>query len=86
MIRSAKAVTSLQESEDAFIRELPMLLRDHEGKWVAYHGICRLTVADSKCNAYAECYQTGLTDDEFLVRCIEPLQEETIFGPEQQYG
>lgn len=86
MIDSAKTAASLQESEDAFVRELPSLLRDHEGKWIAYHGFRRVTVAGTKAEAYAECYRQGLCDDDFLVRCIEPPLEEMILGPDAQTG
>jgi hypothetical protein len=84
MIRNAKTLASLEEAEDAFLRELPVLLRDHEGKWAAYYGVDRVALADTKSAAYTECNRQGLADEDFLVRCIEPPLDEVTFGPDSQ--
>lgn len=84
MFPSTEKIAALQQSEDAFLRELPSLLLEHEGRWAAYHDARRVTVANTKCEAYSECYQRGLTDDEFLVRCIEPPLDEITLGPDAQ--
>ena len=63
----------IAQSVSAFRRELPSLLKDHYGEWVAYHGDRRLGFNRSKTQLYQECLRQGLKRGEFLVECVEPV-------------
>lgn len=83
MIRRSDVRTLLNQSDEAFARELPALLSEHLGKWIGYHGMERVSIENTKAEAYAACRRRGLGDEEFLVRCIEePLEEDIIIGPD----
>lgn len=83
MIRRSDTTTILNQSDEAFARDLPVLLNDHFGRWVGYHGMERVSIEHSKADAYAACRRRGLEDEEFLVRCIEePLVEDLVIGPD----
>jgi hypothetical protein len=83
MIQRSNTTTLLNQSDEAFARELPTLLSDHFRKWVGYHGTERVSIERTKAEAYAACRRRGLEDEEFLVRCIEePLDEDLVIGPD----
>lgn len=83
MLQSSDLTALLEQSEQAFLRELPTLLRDRQGEWVAYHGVERVAVERTKAEVYGACRRHGLRDEEFLVRCIEePLEGEIFIGPD----
>ena len=83
MIRRSDTTKLLNESERAFVQALPALLSDHQGKWVGYHGMERVSIERTKAEAYAACRRRRLEDDEFLVRCIEePLDDDLVVGPD----
>jgi hypothetical protein len=48
------------------------LLKDRLGWWVAYHGNERHGFARKEIDLYEECFRRGLTDDQFVVRCVMP--------------
>jgi hypothetical protein len=68
------------EGEAAFLKDLPSLLAEYPGNWVAYCGARQIGVARTKAEAYQACYAHGLKEDEFLVRCVEPRAEEDVIG------
>lgn len=83
MIRRSDTTMLLNQSDEAFAQELPVLLKDHFGKWAGYHGAERVSIEQTKAEAYAACRRRGLEDEEFLVRCIEePLEEDLVIGPD----
>jgi hypothetical protein len=69
---------------EAFSRELPQLLKDHPGKWVAYHGTERLGVADDDIVLYEMGRRHGLSPVEMLVIGIDPEADQVplIHEPE----
>ena len=69
-----------QRALRAFERELPQLWEERPGQWVAYRGEERLGFAKQKLELYQRCFDQGLTRDEFVIFCIEPLETEIIFG------
>jgi len=56
-------------------RDLPELLKEHPGKWVAYFGTERICLGETKRELIEKCVQRGLKDDEFLVRAIAPQSD-----------
>jgi hypothetical protein len=62
----------VQRSQASFRRDLPSLLQTHYRQWVAYHGDERIGFAATETELYQRCFRAGLTDDEFVVRSIEP--------------
>jgi hypothetical protein len=61
-----------QRSHGAYTRELPELLKQHHGQWVAYHGDQRLGFSRSKAKLIKECLRRGVPDEEFGVFLVEP--------------
>jgi hypothetical protein len=59
-------------SRQAFRDELPQLLREHAGQWVAYHRKQCLGFSTSQRALYKECLDRGFSLDEVLVCSIEP--------------
>src|SRR4051794_15607842 len=68
-------------AEDAFRLDLPQLLKERPGQWVAYHGHQRLDFAATKPQLYQECVNRGLQPEEFHILSIEPEMGELMFGP-----
>src|SRR5260370_15296884 len=62
----------IQRGQAAFRRDLPELMKTHEGQWVAYHGDQRIGFARSKFKLVQECLRRGIPDEEFVVRGIAP--------------
>ncbi len=60
------------KSQAAFRRDLPELLKERSGQWVAYHGDTQIGFADSDATLCQQCLARGLTWDQFVVRSIEP--------------
>jgi hypothetical protein len=60
----------IARSEEAFYRDLPVLLRAHEGEWVAYHGEERLGFGGTQAELYRRCHSVGLRSDEFIVHQV----------------
>jgi hypothetical protein len=62
----------IAQSQAAFRRDLPQLLKERPGQYVAYHGDTRVGFADSDAVLCQQCLARGLTWDQFVVRSIEP--------------
>src|SRR5690242_12347504 len=62
----------MERSQAAFRRDLPQLLQERPGQWVAYHGDVRIGFGSSKRVLYQECLRQGLPIGDFAVRSIEP--------------
>jgi hypothetical protein len=62
----------ISRGQEAFRRDLPQLLKERPGQWVAYHGDERIGFDSSKRALCQECLRQGLAPDVFVVRSIEP--------------
>ncbi len=62
----------IHQALKAFLRDLPQLLRQRQGHWVAYYGDKSLGFGTSKTALYQECLRQGYPHEEVLVRRIEP--------------
>ncbi|HKI31520.1 MAG TPA: hypothetical protein VKA46_06605 [Gemmataceae bacterium] len=58
------------QSEQAFRRALPELLKRHHRKWAAYHGDECLGIAPTQTELWERCTGRGLKPGEFTVRFI----------------
>jgi hypothetical protein len=70
----------LVTAERAFRDQLPNLLHSHAGQWIAYHGTEVIGIGAKKADVYRTTRERGLRTEDVLVRCIEPLVEELVFG------
>ncbi|HKI33333.1 MAG TPA: enoyl-CoA hydratase [Gemmataceae bacterium] len=68
-------------AELAFRRDLPGLLQERPGAWVAYHGDRRIGIAATDLELYKECARQGLPDDECLVFPIELEPPDEVDSP-----
>ena len=71
-----------QQALRAFERDLPRLWAERPGQWVAYHGEHLLGFAAEQHDLYHQCFAQGLTREEFVAFCIEPLETEIWLGPD----
>lgn len=71
----------IQESINAFRRDLPELLKTHKGKWVAYHGDEQVSFGRTQTGLYQICFRRGLTRDDFVVGFVEP----GAFDPDEEF-
>src|SRR3954454_1707032 len=71
----------IAEALQAFRTQLPQLLREAPGQWVAYQGSERIDIAPTKAALYQLCLGRGLRRGDFLVRSIEPTLDEVVVGP-----
>jgi len=71
-----------QLSLATFERELPALLIERPGEWVAYRGDQRLGIARTRTELHRQCVGHGMHVDEFLICCIEPYEDEYWMGVE----
>jgi hypothetical protein len=62
----------VEQAQQAFSRDLPHLLRERPGQWVAYHGDRQIGFAEAQLKLYQECLRQGIDEEEFVVLCIEP--------------
>ena len=65
-----------------FKRDLPRLLRQAPGKWVAYRGEECLGIASDFRKLYTVADRRGLKDDEFVIRHIEEWDPDEV-DPEE---
>jgi hypothetical protein len=70
-----------QQARQAFARELPALLVDRLGQWVAFHGIRRICCALHTGEIRQVCARQGLSYDEVTIFEIVPPDEEMVLGP-----
>ncbi len=61
----------IARSLNAFRRDLPALLENHNGQWVAYHGDERIGFGRTQTELYQECVRRGLQRDEFFVCSVD---------------
>ena len=59
-------------------RDLPALLSEHPGQFVAYCGEVRIAIRTTATELVEMCMQRGLKDDEFLLEAIIPEDESVI--------
>ncbi len=71
----------IEQAWVGFRRDLPQLLRERPGQWVAYHGDKQIGFAKTDLELHRERSRRGIEEDEFLVLCIEPEVEGIIMGP-----
>src|SRR5438128_2039878 len=57
----------IAQAMDAFYRDLPQLLKDHDRQWVAYHGDQRVGFGRTQTALYQRCLRDGIQPDEFMV-------------------
>jgi hypothetical protein len=74
---------------ETFSGDWPALLREHNGKWVAYHGAERLGISDDDLALYELGRQSGLSPRSMLVIGIDPeadqipvIHEHQLISPE----
>lgn len=60
-------------SWETFCRELPRLLQDAPGQWVAFHSERQMALGTSKREVYEQLVQIGCPLEEVIVRRIEAL-------------
>jgi hypothetical protein len=70
-----------QQALTAFQRDLPRLWAERPGQWVAYRGEQQLGFAAAKHELYQQCFERGLSREEFVVFAIEPQETEITLGP-----
>ena len=70
----------IQRGQEAFRRDLPELMKKHEGKWVTYSGDRRIGITRTKSQAFHLGFKEGLTDHEFVARGITPRSRMTSIG------
>ena len=71
-----------QQALRAFERDLPRLWAERPGQWVAYRGEQMLGFHVQQHELYHQCFALGLTGEEFVAFCIEPLETEIWLGPD----
>jgi hypothetical protein len=69
------------QARHACRRDLPTLLTNHPGQWVAYHGQRQVAVGHNKTELVQQCLSAGLGRGEFLVLRIEPEIEQQVTVP-----
>lgn len=76
------ATEKIEAAVKAFRKDLPALLKQHPGKWVAYHGSKQFGIAEDDAVLYRDCYKQGWKLSEFIVERIEPQTGNAmIMGP-----
>lgn len=68
--------------EDTYLRDLRELLKDDQGKWVVYSGNRRVGIICTARQAYELAAREGLKKGEFLVRLIDPSDQEYVPWPD----
>jgi hypothetical protein len=69
------------EGEQAFARDLPGLLKERPGQWVAYHGSKQLGFARTSTELYEKCLSEGISEDDLIVHRIEAETPEDKIPP-----
>lgn len=69
-----------QQALMAFLRDLPHLVLQRPGQWVAYRGERLFDFAEQKHLLYHQCFNRGLQQEEFVIFCIEPQETEMTLG------
>lgn len=71
-LMDSQPLPMIQQSIDAFRRELPELLKTHRDQWVAYYGDERLGFGKTQTKLYQQGFRGGLTRNDFIVAFVEP--------------
>jgi hypothetical protein len=66
----ASTPPEILEAQTAFLRDLPELLKERRGQWVAYYGAKRIGFGETEEALWQECLRQGYQN--FLVRCVWP--------------
>ena len=69
-----------EKAWQALNRDLPFLLLESRGQWVAYHADERLGVGPKITELYEACLRRGFPPDECVICCIEPIEGEEAIG------
>src|SRR5438270_411226 len=69
---------AILEAQAAFERDLPRLLKERPGQWVAYRPEGPVLFAATSVELHQECWRRGY--DEIVTRCIEPYPEEDFIS------
>jgi hypothetical protein len=67
--------------EKAFARDLPCLLQERPGQWVAYHGNEQIGFAATSTELYERCRSKGIAEDDLVVLRIEVETPEEKIPP-----
>jgi hypothetical protein len=78
MTQQTKAVPLGKQALLAFWRDLPQLLQERPGQWVAYHGDQQLGFGRTRTELWHELLRRGLQPAEFLIRSIEPEDPDLV--------
>jgi hypothetical protein len=62
-------------------RDLPRLLEERPGQWVAYHGDQLVGFAKTARELYQECERRGYRGRDYVVDCIEPELPDIVDSP-----
>lgn len=71
---------AIQQSIDAFRKDLDEMLAKYRGKWVAYHRGRQIGFASSQLKLYKRCAREGLPMDELLICGVS----EGAFDPDEE--
>jgi hypothetical protein len=66
---------------ETFRRDLPRLLEERPGQWVAYHGDQLIGFAATPPELYEVIHRRGLPGQEYVVCCIEPEPPDVVDSP-----
>ena len=69
----ASTPPEILEAQRQFFADLPQMLRERPGQWVAYYGKHRLGFAKDDLALWQECRRQGY--EEVLIWCIYPYPE-----------
>ena len=62
-------------------RDLPRLLEERPGQWVAYHGDQFVGFAKTQLQLVQECISRGYRGRDYVVCCIEPELPDIVDSP-----
>jgi hypothetical protein len=62
-------------------RDLPRLLEERPGQWVAYHGDQLVGFDKDQLPLVLECNRRGYRGEDYIVRCIEPELPDIVDSP-----
>ncbi len=65
----------------AFRRDLPRLMEERPGQWVAYHGDQFVGFANTQLELVQQCNCRGYRGRDYIVGCIEPELPDIVDSP-----
>ena len=75
---SRSPTESLVQSQKAFYRDLPQLLRQYPGQWVAYYRSFCVKVGKKQELVYQYCLDQSFDEEDFIVLYVEPMNGLTL--------